>query len=88
MHMAIPICIRRYNICLFPICKWGLPYAYFNPPLHIGIPHVQISVKEGGMMSGIVTMSKCVAKGGGVRRADARQKWRDKRQRNNQLACQ
>ncbi len=86
MHMTIPICIRRQNIPLFPICKWGSPYAYLNPRLQTRILHMQISIQEGGMMRGNVTASGHVTKGSGVRRADARQKWRDKWQQNNQPA--
>jgi hypothetical protein len=49
---------------------------------------MQISIEEGGMMRGNVKMSGHVAKGGGVMRADARKRWRNKRQHKNQLARQ
>jgi hypothetical protein len=59
---------------------------------------MQISVEEGGMMRGNVTISRHIAKGGGVMRADAKQRrwdrvnattsWRiDERQRHDNRQC-
>ncbi len=42
--------------------------------------------QEGSMMRGDATASQKVARGGGMRRADVMQRWRDERQCNNQLA--